>query len=38
MIIYQIKNMINGKVYVGQSQKSFEERYRNILDSESVKV
>jgi hypothetical protein len=29
MIIYQIKNLINGKIYIGQSQKSFEERYKN---------
>lgn len=29
MIIYQIRNLVNGKIYIGQSQKSFEERYKN---------
>lgn len=27
MIIYKITNIVNGKVYIGQSQKTFNERY-----------
>ena len=28
MIVYKITNLINGKVYIGQTVRSLEERYR----------
>lgn len=34
MIIYKLTNKINGKIYIGQTIKSFEERLRgHIYDS-----